>query len=40
SIAKTIGKPIAFVCDGQEYEDIEKFDADWMLERLFDQVTA
>jgi fused signal recognition particle receptor len=28
------------VCDGQEYEDIEKFDADWMLERLFDQVAA
>ncbi|AGI48538.1 signal recognition particle-docking protein FtsY [Thermoplasmatales archaeon BRNA1] len=37
SIAKTIGKPIAFVCDGQEYEDIEKFDADWMLNRLFEQ---
>lgn len=36
SIAKTIGKPIAFVCDGQEYEDIEKFDADWMMERLFE----
>lgn len=36
SIAKTIGKPIAFVCDGQEYEDISKFDADWMLNRLFD----
>ena len=35
SIAKTIGKPIAFVCNGQEYEDIEKFDADWMLDRLF-----
>ena len=40
SIAKTIGKPIAFVCDGQEYEDISKFDADWMLERLFDQAEA
>ncbi len=36
SIAKTIGKPIAFVCDGQEYEDISKFDADWMLNRLFE----
>ena len=35
SIAKTIGKPIAFVCDGQEYEDISKFNADWMLNRLF-----
>ncbi|MCQ2078530.1 MAG: signal recognition particle-docking protein FtsY [archaeon] len=40
SIAKTIGKPIAFVCNGQEYKDIEKFDADWMLERLFDQAEA
>ena len=36
SIAKTIGKPIAFVCDGQEYDDIAKFDADWMLDRLFE----
>ena len=36
SIAKTIGKPIAFVCDGQEYDDIDKFDADWMLRRLFE----
>jgi len=36
SIAKTIGKPIAFVCDGQEYEDISKFDSEWMLERLFE----
>jgi fused signal recognition particle receptor len=40
SIAKTIGKPIAFVCDGQEYDDIEKFDADWMLDRLFDGFEA
>lgn len=36
SIAHTIGKPIAFVCDGQEYEDIQKFNAQWMLDRLFD----
>ncbi len=36
SIAHTIGKPIAFVCNGQEYDDIEQFDADWMLDRLFD----
>ncbi|NLU46226.1 MAG: signal recognition particle-docking protein FtsY [Euryarchaeota archaeon] len=36
SIAHTIGKPIAFVCNGQGYEDIEQFDADWMLERLFE----
>ncbi len=36
SIAHTIGKPIAFVCDGQEYDDIQKFSATWMMERLFD----
>ena len=36
SIAHTIGKPIAFVCNGQEYDDIEQFNADWMLERLFE----
>lgn len=36
SIAHTIGKPIAFVCDGQEYEDIQKFSAEWMLNRLFE----
>ncbi len=36
SIAHTIGKPIAFVCNGQEYEDIQKFSAEWMLNRLFD----
>ena len=35
SIAHTIGKPIAFVCNGQEYEDIIKFNAEWMLDRLF-----
>jgi len=36
SIAHTIGKPIAFVSNGQEYEEIIKFDADWMVNRLFD----
>ena len=35
SIAHTIGKPIAFVCNGQEYDNIVKFNADWMLDRLF-----
>lgn len=35
SIAHTIGKPIAFVCNGQEYGDIIKFNAEWMLDRLF-----
>ncbi|QLH75681.1 MAG: signal recognition particle-docking protein FtsY [Methanomassiliicoccales archaeon] len=35
SIAYTIKKPIAFLCTGQDYEDIVKFDAKWMVERLF-----
>ncbi len=37
SIAHTIGKPIAFVSDGQGYEDIQVFDSNWMLERLFEE---
>ncbi|MCL2032216.1 MAG: signal recognition particle-docking protein FtsY [Methanomassiliicoccaceae archaeon] len=36
SIAHTIGKPIAFVSDGQGYEDLQVFDSEWMLERLFE----
>lgn len=36
SIAHTIGKPIAFVSNGQEYHQIIKFDVDWMIDRLFD----
>lgn len=35
SIAHTIGKPIAFVCNGQEYEDIVKFNTEWMFNSLF-----
>ena len=35
SIAHSIGKPIAFMSTGQEYEDIIKFDSKWMLDRLF-----
>lgn len=35
SIAHTIGKPIAFVCNGQEYEDIIKFNTEWMIDRMF-----
>jgi fused signal recognition particle receptor len=38
SIAYTIKKPIAFVCTGQEYEDIIKFDSKWMVDRLFSDV--
>lgn len=34
SIAKTIGKPIAFLGTGQKYGDLVKFDPDWMADRL------
>ena len=36
SIAHTIGKPIAFVCNGQEYDDIVKFNTEWMIARMFE----
>jgi len=35
SIAHAVGKPIAFVGTGQDYEDLEVFDPDWMVDRLF-----
>ncbi len=35
SIAYAVGKPIAFVGTGQDYEDLEVFDPDWMVDRLF-----
>jgi fused signal recognition particle receptor len=37
SIAYTIGKPILFVGTGQEYKDLQRFDADWMTSRLFEE---
>jgi len=37
SIAHTIGKPIAFVCNGQEYDDIVKFNTEWMIDRMFSE---
>jgi fused signal recognition particle receptor len=37
SIAYTIGKPILFVGTGQEYRDLQRFDPDWMTERLFEE---
>jgi len=36
SIAHTIGKPIAFVSNGQEYDNIIKFSSEWMMDRLFE----
>ena len=35
SISKTIGKPVAYVSVGQEYEAFRRFDADWMVSRIF-----
>ena len=40
SIAKTIGKPIGYVSFGQEYEDFRRFDADWMVARIFGDKVA
>lgn len=38
SIAHAIRKPIMFVGTGQEYDDLMKFSAKWMVERLFEEV--
>ena len=35
SIAKTVGRPIAYVSYGQEYDEFGKFDSDWMVSRIF-----
>lgn len=35
SIAHAVGKPIIFVGTGQDYEDLEKFDAEWMIGKIF-----
>ena len=40
SIAYTIKKPIAFLSTGQGYEDIIKYEPEWMVERLFSDVEA
>ncbi|MGC9308210.1 MAG: signal recognition particle-docking protein FtsY [Thermoplasmatota archaeon] len=35
SIAYTIGKPLLFIGNGQEYDDQIEFTPEWMLQRLF-----
>ncbi len=35
SIAHSIGKPIAYVSYGQEYEEFTRFDPEWMVDRIF-----
>ena len=37
SIAHSIKKPIAFLSTGQGYDDIIKFDSQWMIDRLFNE---
>jgi len=37
SVAYTIGKPLLFIGVGQEYKDQVPFDADWMLENIFEK---
>ncbi|MFQ5910568.1 MAG: signal recognition particle-docking protein FtsY [Thermoplasmata archaeon] len=36
SIAKAIGKPIIYVGTGQDYEDLVRFDPEWMISRIFE----
>ena len=35
SITETIGKPVAYVSYGQEYEAFGRFNADWMISKIF-----
>jgi fused signal recognition particle receptor len=35
SITKAIGKPVAYVSFGQEYDEFRRFDAEWMISRIF-----
>jgi len=40
SIAHAVGKPILFVGTGQGYDDLQPFDAHWMVDRLFGEAEA
>jgi len=40
SIAHSIGKPIAYVSFGQDYEDFRRFDAEWMVGRIFGETKS
>jgi len=37
SISSEIGKPIIFVSNGQEYDNILEFNPDWMIDRIFEE---
>ena len=36
SVAFATGKPIVLIGNGQEYENLEQFDPDWLLHQLFE----
>jgi fused signal recognition particle receptor len=36
SIAKAVGRPIAYISYGQEYDEIRRFDAEWMVSHIFE----
>ena len=36
SVAHATGKPIIFLGVGQEYDDMVKFDPQWLVDRLFE----
>lgn len=40
SIAYTVGKPILFLGLGQKYEDLKKFDPQWLVDKLFEEGEA
>ena len=40
SITHAIGKPIAYVSYGQDYEEFSRFDAEWMVGRIFGDSAA
>ena len=40
SIAKSIGKPVAYISFGQEYEAFKRFDAGWMVAHIFGEKSA
>ena len=36
SVSYVTGKPVLFVGVGQEYDDLVKFDSDWLIKRIFE----
>jgi fused signal recognition particle receptor len=37
SIAHVTGKPVLFLGVGQGYDDLERFDPEWLVEQLFEE---